>query len=493
MAQGGARPATQCSRQRTVAGVAGSLCPKPCGAGREQRVHADQQAAGWHRCRHQRAGGRRLQAGADAAAPPLPQRRWSRQFGLRSCSRFRPSAPSPPSSSRRTERAGKRRLQGALPELQEGLGAGWAYQTTLQRSKMGLGTRGRAQAQPAGGRKGDLWRWPAVPRSHLSPRLRSPPAVGLGRRKGKRGAGGWTRLRPGSSARLEAGACDPTDGDEQNEAGGTGNAVFAGQPCACMETAAARLLSAPQLAPAVGADRHKRRGTAVLRPLPFPSSLPPLTRPASASSAPPPPSKHPAAPAPAARPAGSPAAMQEAAPATAAAGAAPPPPKPFLRRGAGWEARMAAAREGRRYVPRGGAVKDYSQEGEAPLPLRRRAAGSKPPRSPVKPGCGACKAGGPAYSAQAAAAARQKPTVARAERSAPPSAVASPARPRAAERAPPNAAPAAATAGWAQRLLQQQGAPQPVAVTSAGAAGAPQSLARQVEEVSQGLAGCGCC
>ena len=183
--------------------------------------------------------------------------------------------------------------------------------------------------------------------------------------------------------------------------------------------------------------------------------------------------------------------MQEAAPATAAAAAAPPPSKPFLRRGAGWEARMAAAREGRRYVPRGGAVKDYSQEGEAPLPPRRRTAGSKPPRSPVKAGSGARKAGGPTHSVPAAAAARQKPT--RAGRSAPPSAVASPARPRAAERAPPAAAPAAATAGWARRLLQQQGAPQPVAGRSAPAAEAPQSLARQVEEVSQGLAGCLCC
>lgn len=41
-------------------------------------------------------------------------------------------------------------------------------------------------------------------------------------------------------------------------------------------------------------------------------------------------------------------------------------PKPFLRRGSGWQARMEAAREGRRYMPRGGPIKDYSKDEELP-------------------------------------------------------------------------------------------------------------------------------
>ena len=160
-------PAPQRCRQRTVDGVAGSLCPKPCGAAREQQVQAGEHAAGWHKCRRRQQGGRRLQAGADAAAPPLPQRRWSRQFGLRSCSHFRPSAPSPPSSSRRAERARKGRLQEPCLSCAKGLGAGCVYQTVQQRLQAGLRCRGRSQAQPAGGGNGDLWRWPAVARPHL--------------------------------------------------------------------------------------------------------------------------------------------------------------------------------------------------------------------------------------------------------------------------------------------------------------------------------------
>ncbi|KAL4856275.1 Centromere protein J [Chlorella vulgaris] len=60
---------------------------------------------------------------------------------------------------------------------------------------------------------------------------------------------------------------------------------------------------------------------------------------------------------------------------------------PFLRRGSGWEARTAAAREGRRYVPRGGPVKDYTKEEESPVLARRRraAAASRLSRSPSKP------------------------------------------------------------------------------------------------------------
>jgi hypothetical protein len=62
-------------------------------------------------------------------------------------------------------------------------------------------------------------------------------------------------------------------------------------------------------------------------------------------------------------------------------------PKPFLRRGSGWEARVAATREGRRYLPRGGPVKDYSQEQEPPILGRRRraAAASRKVISPCKP------------------------------------------------------------------------------------------------------------
>ena len=44
--------------------------------------------------------------------------------------------------------------------------------------------------------------------------------------------------------------------------------------------------------------------------------------------------------------------------------------KPFLRRGAGWEARVAAAREGRRYQPKGGPVMDYAAGDAPPLPQR---------------------------------------------------------------------------------------------------------------------------
>ncbi len=56
------------------------------------------------------------------------------------------------------------------------------------------------------------------------------------------------------------------------------------------------------------------------------------------------------------------------------AGTGPPVPasKPYLKRGSGWSARVAAAREGRRYVPKGGPVKDYSKEEEVPLPTGRQ-------------------------------------------------------------------------------------------------------------------------
>ncbi|KAI3437602.1 hypothetical protein D9Q98_000055 [Chlorella vulgaris] len=62
-------------------------------------------------------------------------------------------------------------------------------------------------------------------------------------------------------------------------------------------------------------------------------------------------------------------------------------PMPFLRRGSGWEARTAAAREGRRYVPRGGPVKDYTKEEESSILARRRraAAANRLSRSPSKP------------------------------------------------------------------------------------------------------------
>ncbi|PRW20917.1 GPR1 FUN34 yaaH family [Chlorella sorokiniana] len=174
--------------------------------------------------------------------------------------------------------------------------------------------------------------------------------------------------------------------------------------------------------------------------------------------------------------------MEEAAPAAAAAAAAP---KPFLRRGAGWEARMAAAREGRRYVPRGGTVKDYSQGGEAPLPTRRRPAGSKPPRSPGKVAGGPRKAAGGTYSGQAATAVRQKPTAARAGRSAPPSAAASPARPRPHAAAPTATAPAPipAAADWTRRLLQRPGGPA-AAAGLAPAGEAPELSARRAEETA---------
>lgn len=54
-----------------------------------------------------------------------------------------------------------------------------------------------------------------------------------------------------------------------------------------------------------------------------------------------------------------------------------PTAKPYLRRGAGWEGRLAAAREGRRYRPKGGPVHSYGEVAPAPAPARR---------SPTKPG-----------------------------------------------------------------------------------------------------------
>ena len=150
--------------------------------------------------------------------------------------------------------------------------------------------------------------------------------------------------------------------------------------------------------------------------------------------------------------------------AAAAAAAALPlltaEPKPFLRRGAGWAARMEAAREGRRYVPRGGPVKDYSQEGEAPLPRRTRPRGavapSRIPRSPAKqPRAAKPAPAGAGYDARRAAAAAAAPQQhhpqGRPQRSHP-----------ASPRPPPNNAAAATP-----RRAAQAGAP-PVASASSG-------------------------
>lgn len=174
-------------------------------------------------------------------------------------------------------------------------------------------------------------------------------------------------------------------------------------------------------------------------------------------------------------------------------GGGPPPAsaaKPFLRRGAGWEARLAAAREGRRYMPRGGPVKDYSQEGEAPLPRPRRsgtaASGARKaagPRSPAKPAAGsyARRAAAAAPSSSAAAASALKPRQpARSSRSD----AASPQRqhPHAAQHP---AAPPHAVGDWARRLLQAGTQPAAPSQPMAAAAGdRPAWEARQAEEVS---------
>lgn len=187
----------------------------------------------------------------------------------------------------------------------------------------------------------------------------------------------------------------------------------------------------------------------------------------------------------------------------AAAPAAAAAAKPFLRRGAGWEARVMAAREGRRYVPRGGPVKDYSKEDEAPAMRRRSAAGAKPatgralPGSPAKPASGR---GGPAPAAArktmsgsysgAPAAPATKPKAAastRQARSTAASAAASPHRPRPPARALPAAqtGPALPASDWSRRLLQ---AGQPAAATAVQA-GAAAGVARHADEVGVGAGG----
>lgn len=193
--------------------------------------------------------------------------------------------------------------------------------------------------------------------------------------------------------------------------------------------------------------------------------------------------------------------MQEACggPAAPPPSAAPPLPaqapaaKPFLRRGAGWEGRMAAAREGRKYVPRGGPIKDYSKEDEVP---RRLGSKPRPARQPhaAKTAAPAAASSGPRASARKAtrgnyssqAAASGKPT-----RSGAPSAAASPRRqhPAAPARALPSPAacpPAAAPAStdWARRLLQRP-------CGAAGELAAPNAV-REPQQVEQVRRCCGC-
>eukprot|EP00887_Chlorella_sp_A99_P007816 scaffold20.g7816.t1 len=92
---------------------------------------------------------------------------------------------------------------------------------------------------------------------------------------------------------------------------------------------------------------------------------------------------------------------------------APRPKQPFLRRGAGWEARVAAAKDGRRYVPPGGAIKDYAKEEGAPrlpslaklLSAPKPAAARRGRRGAVEPA--ATQAAAAAPSPQQAQRARQ--------------------------------------------------------------------------------------
>lgn len=160
-----------------------------------------------------------------------------------------------------------------------------------------------------------------------------------------------------------------------------------------------------------------------------------------------------------------------------------PAPKPFLRCGSGWQARVEAAREGRRYVPRGGPIKDYSKDEELPARLRAprgRAAApaSRIPRSPAKAAAplGAAPGASGSYArARSVATAAASPTKGQRQSAArrPSGPAALPGCPAAqppsnnrelaADSGPREAAPA--TNHWASKLLSACPMPSPAAST----------------------------
>ncbi|KAL4428852.1 hypothetical protein ABPG77_005290 [Micractinium sp. CCAP 211/92] len=168
---------------------------------------------------------------------------------------------------------------------------------------------------------------------------------------------------------------------------------------------------------------------------------------------------------------------------------ASPDPKPFLRRGSGWQARMAAAREGRRYVPRGGPIKDYSKEQELPARFRAcrgraAAAASVIPPSSAKaaalPGV-AAGASGSIVGRRAAASAAASPARAQRQPAAGlPSVPAARARRQAVQPLPNGRPPAANTGSSTAALTSNCWAPKLLAACSmpAAAASAQQQAQR---------------
>ena len=80
-------------------------------------------------------------------------------------------------------------------------------------------------------------------------------------------------------------------------------------------------------------------------------------------------------------------------------------PQPYLQGGSGWRRRVSAAQEGRRYVPRGGHVMDFSKPPPAHRPHSRREAAASA-RQVV---AGACAATPPSAPLAAGAAGQQHP------------------------------------------------------------------------------------